>query len=283
MWFGKQQRQATETWRSAEQQPAPTSLLPRRRVLVVIACVLSAVALSWVIITLLDRPVRRIEVAGQFHRVSPLQIERAVLPFKKRGFVSLPLVEVKQAIEAIAWVDHARVERSWPSGVTVFITEQIPGARWGERGLLNSRGELFVKEARFIPNELPQLEGPEGTEAQVARLYLDTYPRLAGVGLRLARVTLDARGAWQLTVTSAQNTNGNNSGVDVRLGRLEVQQRLERFIRAASPVVAARAADVAYVDMRYSNGFAVGWLTAAHSGIQSGAIAKIKKEMVPDA
>jgi cell division protein FtsQ len=47
--------------------------------------------------------------------------------------------------------------------------------------------------------------------------------------------------------------------VTVRLGRRDVDQRLERFIRTASQVIAHRLGDINYVDMRYSNGFAIGW------------------------
>ena len=48
----------------------------------------------------------------------------------------------------------------------------------------------------------------------------------------------------------------------VRLGRRDVDERLERFIRTAAGVIAHHVSDVAYVDMRYSNGFAIGWRTA---------------------
>jgi cell division protein FtsQ len=234
-----------------------------------------AFTLVWSVLALLDRPVRRVEVTGQFLRVSALQIEQAVLAYSKadmrdeRGFVSLKLDDLKTVLEQIAWVDHARVERRWPDGVRVTISEQIPGARWGERGLLNSRGELFLKEARYIPAELPQLNGPEGTEAQVARLYLDTYPRLSAVGLRLARVTLDPRGAWELIVTSTQGTTASSGGVAIRLGRQDVVERLDRFLTAASPLIATRAGEMTYVDMRYSNGFAVGWTNAANVAKQT--------------
>ena len=215
-------------------------------------CALLALGLVclWGTTWILDRPISAVEVGGQFQRVAPVQIEEAVAPFRGSGFLSVDLDALQASLEKIEWVDRARVERKWPNGVSVVITEHVPAARWGEDGLMNTRGELFLRGARHIPPELPQLNGPEGTQDQVAKLYLETYPRLLAVGMRLSRVELDARGAWELTV-------GEN--VVVRLGRQEVQSRLDRFIRVASPMVAARGAEVSYIDLRYSNGFSVGW------------------------
>ena len=61
---------------------------------------------------------------------------------------------------------------------------------------------------------------------------------------------LDERGSWQIELAN---------GVVVKLGRQAVTDRLERFIRLASPLVAKRLAEIKYVDMRYTNGFSVGW------------------------
>ncbi len=206
-------------------------------------------------VSILDRPIQRAEISGKFTQVSRVQIEQALAPYARAGFVSIDLAAVKRTLEAIHWIDHARVERAWPDGLRVMVTEQVAVARWGvinneKVGLLNTRGELFLPDARDLPAGLPQLLGPEGTEAQVARLYLDTYPRLLTVGLNLTRVMLDERGAWNLQLSN---------GVEVRLGRQDVNARLERFISAASPVIATRTGQVSYVDMRYSNGFAIGW------------------------
>lgn len=204
----------------------------------------------WGITRALDQPIGKVEVDGKFQRVAPVQIEEAIRPFRGSGFLSVDLDAMRAALQTIPWVDRARVERRWPNAVHVLITEHVAAARWGESGLMNTRGELFLRGATHIPAELPQLVGPEGTESEVARLYLETYPRLLSVGLRLTRVELDPRGAWQLTL---------ENGLQVRLGRQDVNERLERFIRVASPVIAARAGDVRYVDLRYSSGFSVGW------------------------
>lgn len=221
-----------------------------RPALGVVALMVGISVMVWGLVISFDRPIGKVEVGGQFQRVAPLQIEEVVAPFRGSGFLSVDLDAMRAALETIPWVDRARVERKWPNGVRVFITEHVAAARWGASGLMNTRGELFLNDARHIPQELPQLNGPPGTEGQVAKLYLESYPRLLGVGMRLSKVELDARGAWQLTL-------GN--GVIVRLGRQDVPSRLERFIAVASPVVAARAAEVSYVDLRYSNGFSVGW------------------------
>jgi cell division protein FtsQ len=268
--MGFRKRNRRQATRATEMTSVDEVLTPanRKRFLILGGGSLLAALLVWSVLALLDRPVTRVEVTGQFLRVSPPQIEQAVLAFckadanSKRGFVSLKLDELKKIVEEIAWVDRVRIERHWPNGVRLTIAEQIPGARWGDHGLLNARGELFLKDARYMPSELPQLNGPEGTEAQVAEMYLKTTPRLAGVGLHLSRVTLDPRGAWELTVTSTQSTATNNGGVVVRLGRQDVAERLERFLVAASPLIATRAGEMSYVDMRYSNGFAVGWTNA---------------------
>jgi len=202
----------------------------------------------------LDRPIRVISMDGSFQRVSPGQIEKAAAPFAQAGFMSANLDAIQHAIEALPWVDHARVQRRWPNSLHVTVVEQTAAARWGESGLLNTHGELFVKEAAHVPAELPRLSGPEGTESQVAQRYLSIQGRMLEAGMRIAALRLDERGAWEMDL---------DSGVTVRLGRRQVDERIDRFIRTASQVIAHRLSDITYVDMRYSNGFAIGWRNPA--------------------
>ena len=221
-----------------------------RRATVLAAVVTGLAALLWA----MDRPVRVISMEGCFQRVSPGQIEKAVAPFAQAGFMSADLDGIQRAVESLPWVEHARIQRRWPNSLHVTVSEQTAAARWGDSGLLNTRGELFVREATHVPTELPRLSGPEGTESQVAQRYLAVQGRMLEAGLRIAALRLDERGAWEMDL---------DSGVTVRLGRREVDERIDRFIRTASQVISHRLNEITYVDMRYSNGFAIGWRNPA--------------------
>jgi len=205
----------------------------------------------------LDRPIEEVSVSGQFQRVATADIERTVRQrVRGAGLVSVNLADVQHALDAIPWVDSVSVQRQWPRGLSVNVIEQVPAARWGDTGLLNTRGELFASETRHMPPELARLSGPEGKEGVVAQRYLAAQGRLVEAGLRLTAMRLDARGAWEFDLSN---------GVTVRLGRREVDERFDTFMRAALKLIAQRPDDIAYVDMRYTNGFAVGWReTAAH-------------------
>ena len=216
----------------------------------VAGAVLALAALAALLALGLDQPVRSIVIDGPFQRVAAVEVEQAARGALKGGFVSADLDKLRAAVEALAWVDRARVQRLWPDRIQVEVVEQQAAARWGEDGLLNTRGELFAQGVRHVPPELPRLDGPEGSEWQVAQRYLAIQGRLVEQGLRVAALRLDARGAWELDLSN---------GVTVRLGRSQVDERMDRLVKVAAAVIAGRAAEIAYVDLRYSNGFSIGW------------------------
>jgi len=211
---------------------------------------------------LLDQPIERVIVTGRLQHVSPLDVEHLVRAhLDGAGLVSVDLDDISRGLSLLPWVDQASVQRSWPRGLTVEIVEQSAVARWDGTGLLNARGELFLSTAAFLPPELPELNGPAGSQQEVTANYLMMQGRLTEVGLRLTSLTLDARGSWSFTL---------DDGVIVRLGRQQMSERFQRFMVAAAKLVRTRATDIAYIDMRYGNGFAVGW-KGAHAAPRDGA------------
>jgi cell division protein FtsQ len=223
--------------------------------LIVVAVVVGTYFLSS---NMLDRPIRSIEINGPFQRVTALQIEEAISEELEDGFVSADLGRIQERIVALPWIDQATVARRWPSRIRISVTEQVPAAIWGESGLLNVRGELFVSSVRHVPAELPRLSGPADRSADVARRYLNVRDRLIPVGLDLRRVHLDPRGAWQMTL---------QNGVEVRLGRRAIEERTDLFLDIVADIITSRSAEIEYVDMRYSNGFTIGWNNGSNTPV----------------
>ncbi len=220
--------------------------------------VITGVALA--LMALLDRPISRIAAVGEFERVSAAQVEAAVGDLDGQRFLSADLDALRDRVASLVWVDEAVVRRRWPDTLEIALTEQVPAACWQERGLLNVRGELFVAEARHVPAELPRLTGPDGSEARVAAEYLRMRDQLLPAGLSLAAVELDSRGAWRIEL-------GN--GLEVRFGRLDLEDRFDRFLTVVAPLLASFERPVAYVDLRYSKGFSVAW-TAPEARVDNG-------------
>jgi cell division protein FtsQ len=198
----------------------------------------------------LDQPIRNLVVEGTFQRVTPIQVEAAVADGLKSGFLTVNLAALRERVQALDWVDRANVGRRWPDTLIVRVTEHQAAARWGERGLLNVRGELFTEHSQHAFAELPSLAGPVGSERDVARRYLAVRGKLVEADLSLERLELDERGSWRLVL---------GGGQEIRLGRRDIDERLYRFFDVVAPALAVELKSVQYVDLRYTNGFAVGW------------------------
>lgn len=209
---------------------------------------------------LLDQPIRAITIEGPFQRVTALQIEEAISEQLVDGFFSVNLQQIQQHVVALPWINAANVGRRWPGRIEINVTEQVPAAIWGESGLLNTDGELFVANARHVPAELPRLSGPDDQASVVAKRYLRMREQLIPIGLDVRKVHVDARGAWEMTL---------QNGVNVRFGRKNVAARTTLFLEVAAGIVSSREAEIDHVDMRYSNGFTIGWKNADSSVEQS--------------
>ena len=248
--------------RRRKQKKSVQLTMPKIRVTHIVAPLVAVLAIVGTYMgsaNMLDRPIRSIEINGPFQRVSALQIEEAIGDDLEDGFVSADLDRIQRRIVELPWIDAAMVARRWPSRLRITVSEQMPAAIWREHGLLNVRGELFVTDARHIPAELPRLSGPENRATDVAQRYLQVRDRLIPVGLDLRRVHLDPRGAWEMTL---------HNGVQVRLGRREVDARTELFLDIVADIITGRATEIEYVDMRYSNGFTIGWNNGSRTPVK---------------
>ncbi len=239
--------------RKAKARPRPKLQLPKinwGRVINGLTLLLVLVASYNGTLWLMDQPIRTVSVEGNFERVSSLQVEAAMRGHLNNSFLAVDINQLQREVAKLPWVRNASVRRSWPASLQVVVTEERVAARWGKSGLINTAGELFVEEASHIPAELPRLNGPQGSAEQVAEQFFILQTRLEQQGLTAVALNQDARGAWDLEMSN---------GMRVRFGAMNLQARIDRFFYALNQVLAPVADQVDYVDMRYTNGFAIGW------------------------
>lgn len=203
-----------------------------------------------------SRDISRLQIEGNFQRISAQEVERAVRERLGHGFVAVELENVKADVESLPWVARARVERMWPAGVRIRIWEREPFALWGENSVLDTEGRVFTPEAGEIPQKLPILSGSKSREREVMEVYQRLSAELAETSFALVGVALDARGEW---------TAQTRAGIGLRLGQALPDEKLELLRGPVTSALHERMSEVDYVDLRYTNGFAVGWKTKPES------------------
>ena len=219
--------------------------------LAILAIGLLTMALQW------HQPMlSRLQLEGHFDRISPESLRRASAMHLADGFFSVDLEAIRNDVAALPWVARARVERVWPAGVRVRVWEREAYARWNADSLLDTGATAFTPAAADLAEprmaELPRLGGTPGNEKLVNETYRRMSQALAETPLALSGLQLDARGEW---------TAQTRRGVELRLGPGAAADKLPVLLGALPAALGERLAEVAYVDLRYTNGFAIGWLS----------------------
>ncbi|CAK0779501.1 Cell division protein FtsQ [Gammaproteobacteria bacterium] len=199
-------------------------------------------------------PVTEVRVVGELRHLDPSILEQATIPVATGGFLRVDIREVRQAAVALPWVEEAHVRRLWPDTLRITVIEQVPAARWVAGGLVNGRGEIFTPDPSTYPEGLPSLEGPEGSATDMLGHLRRLNHVFESLKLTVTALQVDQRRAWTITLSN---------GIQLLLGKKDLDNRLARFMRVYPSALASQAERIGRIDLRYSNGFAVGWKHAA--------------------
>lgn len=195
-------------------------------------------------------PIQTVSITGDFRHLQPDKLQTLVSNEVRGGFFNVNVSTIRDILMQDPWVEDVMVQRVWPETLRVMVSEHVPQIRWGEHSLLNTHGQLFTPDAASIPEQLPMLDGPEGSEALLLRRFREINQRLQPSGLMVSKLKQDSRRSWKFEV---------DAGFTVVLGRKEFNQRLQRFVTLVPQAMAGRIDQIESVDMRYTNGFSVNW------------------------
>lgn len=187
-------------------------------------------------------PLHSVRLSAAPQRVDAPEILRVVRGELRGNFFTADIGQLRQSLEKLPWVRSVSIRRKFPGSLTVQLEEHQALARWNNSALVNRQGEVFGADT---DQELPDFIGQAGVSKDVAQHFAQFSQQLDTLNLRVTRIALNARRAWQLRLSN---------GMVLELGHEDTQQRLARFV-AAYPYTGDRGA-AEYVDLRYRNGFA---------------------------
>jgi cell division protein FtsQ len=160
---------------------------------------------------------------------------------------------MRERIEKAPWVRHASVRRVWPNRLLVQIEEHQVAGLWADGRLVNSYGELFSANAAQAQEgaRLPQLSGPNGSEAEVLKRWQELNEWLMPLNAKAVQLSLSQRYAWTAKL---------DNGLNLILGReqgVALADRVKKMVESLPSANSRMGAQSEVVDLRYPNGYAV--------------------------
>ena len=217
-----------------------------------------------------------IEVHGSFNHVDGEQVKQIVETAIKGNFFSVSLHRLESEIKKIPWVFSVSLRRKWPSTIAVDVVEVQPVARWGDGKWLNFTGDLVDRQTEYGMNgnvDLPLLFGPEGELKIIWKAFQQWSERFASNGLNLNELKLDDTELWNLKLSLGalalnseqirkrdDDTTDLTNQVTMVVDKAKAFSRIQRFIAALNQDLIVQFPDMKTIDLRYPNGFAIGWL-----------------------
>ncbi len=226
-----------------------------RRHLRIVVFALSASMAAWGLHALLAPgrfPVRSVRVVGHLGHIPQPLLVAAIRPFLYQDFYTLPLDQVGAAVKTVPWVGSVRVERRFPRTLVIHVRRLHLAAQWARGGWIDAQGLRARVDHYKPPKGLPLFKGPAGSESVMWAHYGRFEALLKPAGLTIAALALSDRGTWRATL---------KGGPRLVLGH-DSYARLARFV-AVFPQLASERVKIRQVDLRYTNGFAIGWKASA--------------------
>lgn len=199
-------------------------------------------------------PINTFKIEANYQHITRKCLEDILEKYTHQGFFSISVKDLRSELSALHWADKVVVERVWPDTLKIIVAEKQPVAIWNHV-LMTEDGLLFD----LSPNEwrketnaehLPELIGPKSQQLDVLQMFRKLSKLSEPYDLHAVSLALRDNQAWELGLTN---------GVLLRLGKRDIEARLQRFCESYSAVFGDKLERLAVVDLRYIHGMAAQW------------------------
>ena len=194
-------------------------------------------------------PINELGIKGEYENVNKSQVDLIKNKYIKKNFFAVNLQDTRDAFKKLPWIRDVSIRRDWNKfGLIVEIESHKPIARWSNRGLVNSYGEIF--HAAYEDN-LPLFVGPEEFVDEMTVKYNQINKILKKELMQIGTISLSSRLSWEIYT---------NNQMRFFLGKEDHNnfiKKLKLLIENYQLILSESKSRIEYVDLRYRDGFAV--------------------------
>ena len=194
-------------------------------------------------------PIKNV-TSSELINVNKDDISKAVKYLYSKSFFDVDLNYLKNKLEKIEWVRKINVRRSYPNEIIIDIEEHTPILRWNNKMYINKYGEKF--NASKIDKSIPILISDESRINEVFAYFKLFNEKLSSRKLDFKITKIVENEIRSLTISLS-------SGINIQLGSKDVNNKIPLFFEIYKSLNTRDLNKIRYIDMRYSNGFSVGW------------------------
>ena len=195
-------------------------------------------------------PIKYVRTEGVFQYLSKNEIQAVLQPLVMTGFFDADMQTIHTAVSTLPWVDTVTVKRIWPDAIDIKVREKKPYARWGKNSLITEKGVIFTPKNLEQFQNLTVVTGPELQQVKVLEIMKGIKIALADQSMEMTEFSVNDRWAWKIKLAT---------GLEILLGRNEQLKKLQRFLKTLTLLKQEQVEQIAIVDLRYPNGYAVSW------------------------
>ena len=194
-------------------------------------------------------PIKNV-TSSELINVNKDDISEAVKYLYSKSFFDIDLNYLKNKLEKIEWVRKINVRRSYPNEVIIDIEEHTPILIWNNKMYINKYGEKF--KVSKIDKSIPILISDESRINEVFSYFELFNDKLSSRKLDFKITKIVENEIRSLTISLS-------SGINIQLGSKDVKNKIPLFFEIYKSLNTRDLNKIRYIDMRYSNGFSVGW------------------------
>lgn len=194
-------------------------------------------------------PINTVKIVASYQHITHKQLESVLTNYLGSSFFTLSVRRLYTDLISLDWSNEVQIERVWPDTLKITLVEKNPIATWNN-AMMTKDGEIFNKGGVLTDSGLPHLSGPINQQKEVLQVYEKMSKILSIYGLHASALAWRDNQAWDLTLAN---------GLQLRLGKRDLDTRITRFCKAYPAVFAERVEQLASVDLRYPRGMAVQW------------------------